>query len=691
MENPALRELASAYARGKISRVEYLESRSRLINSIVAGDVAGAPPAQTPDTVTNTPTQAPPPGGRRFRVDALAGIAALLGLALGLYWYLQPAPREEMPTSISPVTVQPGVKLLEGFLTAATWNPASEQQLLRNWKGLDGQTRTLARRSPAYRQLKDALYQALLEEQALAELDESAGDYEHLQSLLDLAGGMGLEDARYGEAQAWLEKQRASQHPKPANAGKTAAPTTTQTAVPQPTSRTKGSPPRTSSDTHQSERPTTRPAVAAAETTTVETPASSQVATRQQDTASHTSPVTPAAAPAVPTAVSPAPASPERPAPESVAKPTQNLSGKQRQSATDSKKTSKARRHGCTAELARTRKPYCRDSIKGDGKGPLMVVLPAGSFVMGGERPDEQPRHEVRLTSAFAMSLYEITQQQFARYCASSKRTCPPQPWSGKDLPVVNISWHDARAYCKWLSGQTSRHYRLPVEAEWEYAARAGARGRYPEGDELLPTQARFSYQAVLDKPLPRGDHSVNRNRFRLYHMLGNVREWVLDSWHDSYQGAPQTAQAFGGGGDRRVVRGGSYHDRAEALTLASRIPQPASGGDRYTGFRIVRIFTAGQETNGQAWLAAQRPDMLTLQLFAGRNIHTMEGLIAAHRELDIHVLPTATATVNYRVIYGIFSDRQQAKQAFDRLPVEISRLAGRPIIKTIADLRAKR
>jgi formylglycine-generating enzyme required for sulfatase activity len=155
-------------------------------------------------------------------------------------------------------------------------------------------------------------------------------------------------------------------------------------------------------------------------------------------------------------------------------------------------------------------------------------------------------------------------------------------------LPIVNVSWSEAVAYAEWLSGVTGARYRLPTEAEWEYAARGGATTTYPFGDELLPTHARFSFRQTEERPLAANDRSINRNDFRLYHMLGNVREWVADAWSDHYAGAPADGRAAPGGAGERVVRGGSYADGADALRVAARVRLGAAG-DRYTGFRLLR------------------------------------------------------------------------------------------------------
>jgi len=687
MENASLRELANAYARGKMTRADYLQSRSLLINNIVKGEGEAVPPPP-PETAEAKPARTHPQT-ERLRLDALAGIAVILAMSLAFYWYLHSDGTPEHPAVASiPLPAQPGVTLLESFLAANDWDETSERQLLGRWQGLTEAAQTQARGSLPYRQLQDALYQAVLEEQALMELGDDANDAKPLQNLLSLAQSLGLTDSRYTKAQSRLESWLASHSANPnaddssmaEEAGVASTPPSQEPAPPITDSTPESSPP---APEHHA-RPET-PATPASPPAKVSASGPGKQIAEQKPR-----PVT-MAAPA-------APATTAVPTPVSAPVPTAVKTLRQAQPSTvaaDENSSRKTRHRGCIADLARSRKPYCRDTIEGDGKAPLMVVLPAGTFMMGGDGPSERPRHEVQLPSAFAIAMYEITQQEFARFCADDKMVCPTQPWSDQNLPVVNISWHDAQAYTDWLSRRTGRRYRLPNEAEWEYAARAGAKGRYPRGDELLPTQARFSYQAVMDKPLPKDDRSVNRNRFRLYHMLGNVREWVIDDWQDSYQGAAHTGQAHTGTDKRRVVRGGAYHDRADAVSLSSRMPQVADQHDPYTGFRIVQTFsntnTPVLRMQGQAWLASQGQGMLTLQLFAGRNIQAMQVLMTKHRDLEIHVLPADTTAVSYRAVYGIFPSRKAARAAFAQLPEDISSLAGKPIIKTIAELKVKR
>jgi formylglycine-generating enzyme required for sulfatase activity len=245
----------------------------------------------------------------------------------------------------------------------------------------------------------------------------------------------------------------------------------------------------------------------------------------------------------------------------------------------------------CSSVRSQNGSLYCRDLIPATGVyAPTMVIVPSGEFIMGGSSKTEQPRHRVSIHYRFAISVHEITFGEFSRFCAMTKRNCPAQPWFGQDYPVVNITWHQAQDYTRWLTDSTGNHYRLPSEAEWEYAARAGTDTSYPTGDQLTHHDAVYSDNRQLNSPLPKTDRSIKRNPFQIYHMTGNVREWTLDNWHADYTGAPADGSAWlGNASVYRVVRGGSYADSSEALRSAARTRLPADSSDRYTGFRIVQ------------------------------------------------------------------------------------------------------
>lgn len=256
-----------------------------------------------------------------------------------------------------------------------------------------------------------------------------------------------------------------------------------------------------------------------------------------------------------------------------------------------SSKTSVHREHpACSAALSQVRLNYCQDFLASGDPGPLLAVLPRGSFMMGNsESPAEGPVHRVSLSYDFAMSVYEVSQSEFQLYCRAAGKACPQQPWARGDDPVVNVSWDDAREYAQWLSQTSHQRYRLPTEAEWEYAARAGQTGLYPSGNTLSPTDAYFSDGATLTAPAPRSMR-FNANAWHLMHMIGNAREWVEDGWNPTFDGAPADGSAREQGKSGiKVVRGGCYADPAIRLRLTTREPLAADTRDRCTGIRLVR------------------------------------------------------------------------------------------------------
>lgn len=243
----------------------------------------------------------------------------------------------------------------------------------------------------------------------------------------------------------------------------------------------------------------------------------------------------------------------------------------------------------CRVELVRSRRPFCNDLLP-TGEGPVLALVPAGSFDMGSTAADaEQPVHKVTISTPFAISVNEVSQAEFRQFCEHTRRSCPEQPWAGDDYPVVNVSWSDARAYVEWLSSVTHQRYRLPSEAQWEYAARAGQTGLFPGGDELSPTDGHFSMTTRQTAPAPRSE-KFKANDFRLLHTIGNVREWVDDAWVQNYADAPADGSARqSAGSDMRVARGGSYADGASRLRLSVREALPENTRDAFTGFRVVR------------------------------------------------------------------------------------------------------
>lgn len=176
--------------------------------------------------------------------------------------------------------------------------------------------------------------------------------------------------------------------------------------------------------------------------------------------------------------------------------------------------------------------------------------------------------------SVLGVSVREISFREFAYYCKATATPCPKNPWQDDDMPVVNVTWQQASDYAAWLSERTGADYRLPEEKEWERLA-AGDGGPYPFGKHLLVTQARFSTPGkTLDSPYSNAYRAINANANHLYHVAGNVREWL---------------QASDGNG--HLAKGGSYADTLPALRIDARVTLPAGHSDRFTGFRVVRTF----------------------------------------------------------------------------------------------------
>ena len=196
---------------------------------------------------------------------------------------------------------------------------------------------------------------------------------------------------------------------------------------------------------------------------------------------------------------------------------------------------------------------------------PEMVVIPGGRFRMGcvsGSRyciDSSRPVHEVRIES-FEISKYEVTFEEYDRFTnATGRERAFDGGWGRGRHPVIKVSWRDAVAYVEWLSARTGKRYRLPSEAEWEYAVRAGTETAYSWGNEIGRNRANCDgcgSQWDNEQTAPVGSFSANA--WGLHDMHGNVWEWVQDCWNDSYQGAPTDGSAWESGDcSRRVMRGG--------------------------------------------------------------------------------------------------------------------------------------
>ncbi len=225
---------------------------------------------------------------------------------------------------------------------------------------------------------------------------------------------------------------------------------------------------------------------------------------------------------------------------------------------------------------------------------PDMVELPSGAYLMGsveGEGyDDEHPQHEVAI-AGFAIGKYEVTFAEWD-YCVDAGGCLhrPNDQGQGRDArPVINVSWEDAQAYVAWLSDVTDETYRLPTEAEWEYAARAGTTTQYAFGDKINQKQANFGLN--VRKTLEVGSYPANS--WGLHDMHGNVWEWVEDCHHDNYEGAPTDGSPWlQSGCSKPVLRGGSWVDFAEYLRSAARYWSPPGFRHYFIGFRVARTLT---------------------------------------------------------------------------------------------------
>lgn len=240
---------------------------------------------------------------------------------------------------------------------------------------------------------------------------------------------------------------------------------------------------------------------------------------------------------------------------------------------------------------------------------PEMVDIPAGTFLMGsmgtGVNFDEAPAHMVRISHAFRMGRTEVTNAQYELFCPTHKQLRGRDSLCVKDdEPVTNVTWYDAVRYCQWLGEKTGRHFRLPTEAEWEYACRAGTLTPFSTGDGLPAVYHRNQQHT---RYLRRVDLRVGQspaNAFGLCDMHGNVEEWCMD-WYAPYptDGATLTDPTGPASGTMRVTRGGSHNTPERYLRSANRMAMLPDDSHSLTGFRIV------EETENVTNLVISSPD----------------------------------------------------------------------------------
>lgn len=225
---------------------------------------------------------------------------------------------------------------------------------------------------------------------------------------------------------------------------------------------------------------------------------------------------------------------------------------------------------------------------------PELSLIPAGSFEMGSAEmfEFEKPVHAVTIARPFYIGTDEVT---FAQWDACvAEGGCSYRPGDrnlgrGK-RPVTDIHWNDANAYLVWLSYKTGRKYRLPTEAEWEYAARAGTTTSYPWGNSVDKEMANCLGCNAQPRRQASEVGQFPPNRFGLRDMAGNAAEWVADCWSENYRAAPRDGSAYAPAGCReRVLRGGSFNNDPRYLRSAARFKYESDVRFYTNGFRVVR------------------------------------------------------------------------------------------------------
>lgn len=240
-----------------------------------------------------------------------------------------------------------------------------------------------------------------------------------------------------------------------------------------------------------------------------------------------------------------------------------------------------------------------------DFEGPALALIPAGYFFMGSpleefaRQPWEGPQHKVTVLHDFALMRHAVTVGEYARFYQATGHPRPRRySWTDPQLPAFNVSFQDAQAYAEWLSEQTGQRYRLPTEAEWEYAARAGTTTAFAFGDRIHRSEVncagglhctRGLYLCGIKRPVTVG--SLPANAWGLHEMHGNVQEFVLDHWREAYSGVPRLAhEAWTESNTRlRVVRGGSWFDTPGMCRSAARWFRELGEFDLNLGFRLLR------------------------------------------------------------------------------------------------------
>ncbi len=255
----------------------------------------------------------------------------------------------------------------------------------------------------------------------------------------------------------------------------------------------------------------------------------------------------------------------------------------------------------------RTNKSYTEDL--GNGVKLMLMLIPVGEFLMGapeeepGSEENERPQHLVKV-SQFLMGRFPVTQAQWrvvARYDRSTRDLDPdPSRFKGDNRPVEQVSWEDAHEFCQRLSAKTGKDYRLPSEAQWEYACRAGTTTPFHFGETITPEIANYRGTSTYNNG-PKGEYREETtevglfpaNDWGLCDMHGNVWEWCEDDYHNSYNGVPSDGSAWiksDGARSTKLLRGGSWHNVPLNCRSADRSYDSRANRGSYVGFRVCCV-----------------------------------------------------------------------------------------------------
>ena len=279
--------------------------------------------------------------------------------------------------------------------------------------------------------------------------------------------------------------------------------------------------------------------------------------------------------------------------------------------------------------------------VVGEEKKPKieMVLIPAGKFIMGSpeseeNREDNERQHEVTLTKPFYMGKYEVTQEQWESLGMRNRSDI-----EGAKLPVTDVSWEDCQEFIKKLNEKTDGGYRLPTEAEWEYACRARTTTAYSFGDVITPKDANYD-DSKIGKPVAVG--SYKPNAFGIYDMHGNVWEWCED-WYGDYPDGAVMDPRCPATGEYRVLRGGSFLNDVSKARSSNRFNLTSTIRSRYRGIRLARTPVVGDDVL-QAVLQSKSPIIVQqrrtkvnhIQLLAILRAHVGPGRVTTYRQCSL-------------------------------------------------------